>query len=983
MNRYPLPVLQDGASQATRGLDAPEAEGEFSPHAAVPPEGFERREFLRIAAASLAAAGLAGCWKTPEERIIAYGNRPPELTPGNALHYATAWTLDGHAMGLLVTAREGRPIKIEGNPDHPSSRGATSAIDQAALLQLYDDNRAKRFRLRRATSEFKTVLQTLHVLARAHESDRGARLRFLLEPGASPLLTHLRERIQGRFPRTRIDAWSPISEEAAFAGAELAFGRPLAAAPELKLAKVVVSIDHDFLGSLPGCVRLARDFAERREPGPEMNRLYVAEATLTVTGGFADHRLRMKPSSLPELALALAAEVAHETGQAALAAAVRPSRGLDEYQRKWVRAAAKDLAKNRGQAVVLVGRGQPAWVHALAHGINEALGAHGQTVRLFEPATDDVRSGPTVLKRLADEAAAGELGTLVVTAHNPVFTAPADIDFGAALDRIPETIYWAHFEEETSRRCASVLPAAHFLESWGDARAFDGTASIIQPLIQPLFGGVTEADVLSPFAGLAGPSTHDLLKSFWQERAHGHGDFQPTWEDWLAKGLVPDTARTPEKATPRFDAIAAAVKSAPPPREGALELQFLPDAKVLDGRFAMNAWLQELPDPVTKNSWDNALLVSPATAGALGIYRGQAVELTHRGAKLTAVTYQLPGQPDGVLTLSLGYGGITSEHDEGQVAGVNAYRLRHSDAPWSDAEPKVRPLQSWPMVANTQHHGTMEGREIALEKTADDFHAHPDALVDKAKVPEHLYFQDPEIPGQYQWAMTVDLNRCTGCSACVIACQAENNIPCVGKAAVNNGREMHWLRIDRYFTGALDDPGMITQPMLCQHCEAAPCEYVCPVNATVHSDEGLNEMVYNRCVGTRYCSNNCPYKVRRFNFVDYHRQMPEVTQMLQNPDVTVRARGVMEKCSYCVQRIERARIRTRIEGREIHDGEVVTACAQACPTQAITFGTLTDAKAKVVELRASKRRYDVLSDLGTRPRTGYLLRIKNPNPELG
>jgi Fe-S-cluster-containing dehydrogenase component/anaerobic selenocysteine-containing dehydrogenase len=974
---FRLPVVDGPLS---RGVGGATSAGEFAPGASAAPSGIDRRDFLRVAAASLAAAGLSGCWRTPDERIVAYGRRPPELTPGNPLHYATAWTLNGHTVGLLVTAREGRPVKIEGNPDHPMSLGSTGVFEQAALLQLYDAQRAKRFRLEGTESDADSVLKGLAALATRHEKDHGRRLRFLLEPGASPLLSHLRARILERFPEARIDAYCAITRDAEVRGAELAFGRHLEATPKLEHARVVVSLGNDFLSARPGTVRACRDFAAAREPGRDMNRLYVAEPSLTVTGGFADHRLRVRPSMLPELALALAAEVAKATGHSQLAGMVRAPDGLGEYASKWAVAAARDLASQRGQAVVLAGESAPDWVHALAHAINDALDAAGKTVALHEPAGDDARTGPEVLARLVAEIDAGLVDTLVITADNPVFTAPSDVAFGDALARVPHTIYWPRFEDETSARCRTWMPAAHFLESWGDARAFDGTATIIQPLIQPIFQGVSEADVLSPFAGVADQTSHDLLKSFWRERVKAGDDFQDRWEDWLAHGVIPGTRREPVDASLRWEAIAAAMKEAPRPAGGALELHLVPDAKVFDGRFAMNAWLQELPDPITKNAWDNAALVSPRTAKRLGVDSRQRLELTSGGQTVQAVTYVLPGQTDDVVSLSLGYGGLTSAR-HGERAGFDGYRLRRLGALWS-SELTVRALHDSARLANTQHHGTMEGRPIALEKTLADHHAHPDALASMRATPTQLYSAEPDDPGVYRWAMAIDLNRCTGCSACVLACQSENNIPCVGKANVDNGREMHWLRIDRYFTGELDDPGVITQPMACQHCEAAPCEYVCPVNATVHSDEGLNEMVYNRCVGTRYCSNNCPYKVRRFNYLDYHRSMPETAQMLQNPDVTVRARGVMEKCTYCVQRIERARITSQLEHRAILDGEVLTACQQACPTRAIAFGSIGDREAHVTRQHESDRRYDVLGELGTRPRTGYLARIKNPNPEL-
>jgi molybdopterin-containing oxidoreductase family iron-sulfur binding subunit len=575
----------------------------------------------------------------------------------------------------------------------------------------------------------------------------------------------------------------------------------------------------------------------------------------------------------------------------------------------------------------------------------------------------------------------------VITARNPVYNAPADLDFAARLASVPNSIYHGLYEDETWATVAWAIPAAHPLETWSDARAHDGTISIAQPLIAPLFNGLPELELMASFVGITDKSAYQILKEFWIEKGPANG-FEQSWERWLADGFIRDTAFSAVQATLRPDALASAIRdwavqsqSQTESAADSLELSFVGDYKVYDGRFANNAWLQELPDPITKLTWDNAALISSATARRLGLEHGDVVLLQCHGRQLEAPVFILPGHADDTMSLPLGYGRSGSENVARGV-GFSAYALRRSSAPWFDKGLRVKKQQRKHKFAVTHDHWSIEGRELAIESTLEQFQKNPGALDALRGPTETLYKQVSYDKEQYKWAMAIDLSRCTGCSACVIACQAENNIPVVGKVNVLKNREMHWLRIDRYFSGTVEDPGVITQPVACVHCEKAPCEYVCPVNATVHSDEGLNEMVYNRCVGTRYCSNNCPYKVRRFNYLHYNQNRPKTERMLMNPDVTVRARGVMEKCTYCVQRIERTRIQTRIEDRAIREGELTPACAQACPGQAITFGSLNDPDSAVGRLHRDPRRYDLLHELGTQPRTAYLARIKNPNPEL-
>jgi Fe-S-cluster-containing dehydrogenase component len=956
-------------------LGAPRAPTpEFEMGAADPPGILSRRGFLQLLGASAALASLDAC-RPPRHKILPYVRQPEKaLPPGASVHYATALSLSGYATGLLVTCQDGRPIKVEGNPDHPSSLGAVGSQELASLLDLYDPRRAKGFWKGREPLAQSALLRELGALAASLERDRGRRLRFLLAPDSSPLLHELRGRILERFPEARFHAYSSLSEDFAREGAEIAFGRPLAARHSLLAARVLLSLDSDFLMLGPEALRLAREFAARREPGPELSRLYVAEAHLSVTGASADHRFRMKPSEVLSFGRAVARRLASRHGLAALA----PLGGETRLSRE-AAAVADDLARARGASLVVAGPRQPPAVHALAHALNAALGNVGRTVQYAPPALDE-RTGAAGLGELVAEARAGRVDTLVVTAANPAYAAPPELDLGAALSAIPNAVYLGYREDETAARCSWRLAAAHPFESWGDARAHDGTISIVQPLTQPLFESISTVELLGAFVGVADQGAWKVLQDSWRARSTAPG-FEDRWESWLAKGVIPGTAIPPEGAPVRMEAIAAAVRGRVGEGGSAgLEASFVPDYKLLDGRFAENAWLQELSDPITKISWDNAAYVSPATARKIGVKDGSRVELRLAGRRVEGAVWTVPGHADGVVTLPLGYGrpraGLV-----GTGVGFDAGRLRGPDAAWFAGGLSVSSLGGAEHdFAVTQGHFTMEGRDDALSFTAAGWT--PEAV-------EHLRGPVPTIQApvdysheQYKWGMAIDLSRCIGCSACITACQAENNIPVVGKEQVMRSREMHWLRVDRYFAGDPADPEVVSQPVMCQHCEAAPCEYVCPVNATVHSDEGLNEMVYNRCVGTRYCSNNCPYKVRRFNYLDYRGKLSPTEKMGMNPDVTVRTRGVMEKCTYCVQRIERARIETRIEGRAIRDGDVVPACAQACPAQAIVFGNLNDPKSRVSRLHRDERHYDLLHDNGTRPRTAYLVRIRNPNPEI-
>jgi Fe-S-cluster-containing dehydrogenase component len=933
----------------------------------------DRRQFLRLMAASLALAGLGACTRQPDEKILPYVRQPEHLVLGNPLYFATAMPLAGIATGLLVESHEGRPTKVEGNPEHPASLGTTDAWAQASILGLYDPDRSQVVTSAgtiRTWGAFRTALDAAVAAQRSH---RGAGLRLLTETVTSPTLAAQIADLLDDFPQARCYQWEPAGRDNARAGSRQAFGTYVETRLQLDGADVILSLDADFLACGPGSLRHARDFARRRSVAgerPNMNRLYVVEGTPTVTGAKADHRLPIRAGDVEAFARAVAAGIG-----------VQVQGGDGELARThaaWLAAVARDLQDHRGASVVIAGERQPAAVHALAHAMNHALGNVGRTVVY----TDPVEAGPTdqmaSLRELVAEMDAGTVELLVVLGGNPVYTAPADLEFAARFDRVALRVHLGLYHDETAELSHWHVPEAHYLESWGDTRGWDGTVSILQPLIAPLYGGRSAHEMLALFSDQPTRTTYDIVRDYWQRRARAV-DFEAFWRAAVHAGVVPDTALPVRSVALRTGWDTPPAPSAPSDR---LEIAFRPDPKVFDGRFANNGWLQELPDPVTKITWDNAALVAPATAERRGLANGDVVELHYQGRTVSAPVWIVPGHAQGAVTVALGYG-RRRVGSVGNDVGFDAYRLRTSDAPDFGGDLEMAPTGRTHAFATTQHHHGMDGRPLALSATLAEYLREPHFAPERieAPAPETSMFPPHPYPG-YAWGMAIDLGACIGCNACAVACQAENNIAVVGKEEVARGREMHWIRIDRYWSGDLDNPETIYQPVPCMHCENAPCEVVCPVNATVHSSEGLNEMVYNRCVGTRYCSNNCPYKVRRFNFFLFQDWTTESLKPMRNPDVTVRSRGVMEKCTYCVQRIEEARIVTARENRPIRDGDVLTACQQACPTQAIVFGNVNDPESRVAKLKAEPRNYALLGELGTRPRTTYLAAVRNPNPAL-
>jgi molybdopterin-containing oxidoreductase family iron-sulfur binding subunit len=986
-------------------------------------DGVDRRDFLKLMAASLAFGGLAGCGRAPEQVLVPYVKQPEGLTLGKPQFYATAMPFGADAIGLLVESHEGRPTKIEGNPDHPSSLGATNAFAQASVLNLYDPDRAQTVTKFGEIQTWSLFVESAQALAAGMKATNGAGFRILTGLVTSPTLAAQIQSLLTLFPMAKWHQWEPAVGDGTREGAKLAFGSYLNTVYRPDKADVILSLDSDFLGSGPGHIRYAREFSRRRmqgeipKPNPladqvspetKMNRLYVAEPTPSVTGATADHRLPLRASEVELFARALAAKLG-------LGGSAATPQGAE----KWLDAVAKDLQKHKGASLVVAGEYQPAEVHALVHAINASLGNVGTTLYYTESVEAHPVNNIDSLRNLCADMDADKVETLLILGVNPVYTAPHDFDFASKIKfdtntnskKVKNTIYVGSHFDETAELCDWHVAESHYLETWGDARAFDGTLSVIQPLIAPLYHTHSAREALAAFSDKPGVSDYEVVRDHLKA-ANPSADFEKFWRKSLNDGVVAGSAFAPANAVVKFNAASLPAAKATPAEE--IEFIFRPDPCVYDGRFANNGWLQELPKPVTKLTWDNAALVSPKTGenlsltheiGARGGEHGKVysnvIDISLSNSKVTAAAWRVPGQADGVIVLPLGYGRKRAGYT-GTNKGFNAYAVRTSDALWTvsaTASAIKKTGEDYPLAC-TQYHFSMEGRQILATGTLEEYRKNPNFASEMAPLPAQdfsLYKGTAEYPyNRDKWAMAIDLNKCNGCNACVVACQSENNIPVVGKDQVMRGREMHWIRVDRYYEkgvkSATNDPSTYDeslfnpptffQPVPCQQCENAPCEQVCPVGATVHSAEGLNDMVYNRCVGTRYCSNNCPYKVRRFNFLRFQDWETPQLKLLRNPEVTVRSRGVMEKCTYCVQRINNARIESEKLNVPIHDGAIVTACEQACPTEAIVFGNANDKDSRVAKLKAQQRNYTLLGELNARPRTTYLAAVRNPNPEL-
>ncbi|MEM1180924.1 MAG: TAT-variant-translocated molybdopterin oxidoreductase, partial [Acidobacteriota bacterium] len=945
----------------------------------------DRRRFLQLSGASLGLAGLTACTKQPPEKIIPYVRAPEDVIPGRPLFFASAIADQGFAAPVLAESHMGRPTKVEGNPEHPASLAGADSITQATTYDLYDPDRSQAIRHLGQVRTWETFVQQVEGIRSAMLPIKGDGLAIVTGRVTSPTLTRLLDELREQMPKMGLYVHEPGAGYAG-AGFEMATGERGTVRYDFSKADVVLSVDSDFLNSGPSSVRYSKDFSRRRkaldlETARTMSRYYAVESMPMASGTSSDHRLAVKPTEVSRFVLTLAGQLG--------VAGVEKTTPADERTLAWIEEVAADLQDNAGRSAIIVGDHQPAEVHALALAINEKLGNLGSTVFTTEP----VEMEAPGLEELLAAINADKITTLVVLGTNPVYTSLADQDVIAAIDSVPLRLHLGTFIDETGERCHWHVPESHSLESWGDLRSFDGTATILQPIITPLYDSHTMLEVVAAFAGYGAALGRDLVQETWSSLGEGRA-FNKIWRRTVHNGFVEDSAAPVKDVTINVQAAASSLARA---ETGELEIIFRPDPTVVDGRFANNGWLQECPKPLTKLTWDNALLMSPRTAEEQGLGNlipgnesrdtAPLVTLTVGDHQTVVPVWPVPGMSDGTLVLHLGYG-RTKVGSVGNGAGFDANAVRAVAAPWQveDGVKIEKTGEKYP-IACTQDHHSMEGRALIVSTNVPTWEAHPESPLD---IHLHVDPMKSMLDGKdfpydsYRWGLSIDLSSCSGCNACLIACVAENNIPVVGKDQVRKGREMHWVRIDRYYQG--NDPNnvehIINQPVPCMQCEQAPCEVVCPVAATVHSDEGLNDMVYNRCVGTRYCSNNCPYKVRRFNFLLYQDFETPQLQLGRNPDVTVRSRGVMEKCTYCVQRINQARIEAHSNGRRITEKDLQAACSQSCPSDSIVFGDLNDKDSELVKVKSSKLDYGLLEELGTRPRTTYLARLSNPNPKL-
>jgi molybdopterin-containing oxidoreductase family iron-sulfur binding subunit len=945
-------------------------------------DSVSRRGFLKVMGASMALAGMTGCVKLPLEPIVPYVRQPEEVIPGRPMFYATAMTLGGYASPLLVESHLGRPTKIEGNEQHPASLGGTDIFAQASLLGMYDPDRSQSVVSMGDQRSWQAFVSAIRGPLNAQKALQGAGIRILTPTISSPTLADQLRNFLKIYPQAKWHVYEPVNRDNVLEGAKMAFGQPVETRYDFSKADVIVSLDADFLyAGFPGNVRYIRDFAKRRNPDGNMNRLYVIESTPTSTGAKADHRLPLQGVRIAQFARDLSG-LAESLGRGNVAGDANP---LLYY-------AAQDMQSHHGSSVVIPGDHQPPAVHAVAHAMNQALGNVGKTVFYTDPVEANPVNQTDSLKELAADMQAGKVDLLIIVGGNPAYDAPSDFNFGELLksDKVPLRVHLGLYENETAELCHWHVNQAHELEAWGDARSYDGTVSIIQPLIAPLYGGKSAVEFVAMLSR-QDASGYDLVRAYWQKQ-HTSGDFEAFWRKWLHDGWIEGTTFAPKTMTAKNASVPASTTAA---GDNSIELNIRRDPTIYDGQFSNNGWLQELPKPMTKLTWDNAILIGPKMAERLQIASKDVLELELNGKKVTGAAWIQAGHPDNSVTIFLGYGRKRAGR-VGTGYGFDAYALRTSAAPWFTTGVQIRKTGDTYKLASTQGMQSMDTpdgahRPLVREATLEEYRKDPNfAKEQNEDAPPGLTLYKPYDykDEAYAWGMAIDLNSCVGCNNCVLACQSENNIAVVGKEQTELGRHMHWIRVDAYYEGDRDNPKAYFQPLPCMQCEDAPCELVCPVGATNHSSEGLNDMIYNRCVGTRYCSNNCPYKVRRFNFLLFQDWETPQYKMMRNPDVSVRSRGVMEKCTYCVQRIAEHRIDTETatvrEGKEIkiEDGELQTACQQSCPADAIIFGNINDPNSRVAKLKAQSRNYSLLGELGTRPRTTYLAEVRNPNPEL-
>ena len=955
-------------------------------------DSVSRRGFLKVMGASMALAGMSGCVKLPQEPIVPYVRQPEEVIPGRPMFYATAITLAGYASPLLVESHLGRPTKIEGNDRHPASLGGTDIFAQASILGMYDPDRSQSVMSLGDQRSWQSFITAIRGPLSAQKSLQGAGIRILTPTISSPTLADQMRSFLKIYPQAKWHVYEPVNRDNVLEGAKLAFGQPVETRYDFEKADVIVSLDADFLyAGFPGNVRYIRDFAKRRNPDGNMNRLYVIESTPSSTGAKADHRLPLRALDIENFGRGLSSLLSMNLNGEGALAGLDPSHSWNADERAVAGSLVRDLASHRGSSLVVVGDHQPPAVHAVAHAMNQSLGNVGKTVFY----TDPVDANPVVqnqsIETLVDDMRGGFVDLLVIIGGNPAYDAPANLNFADALKngRTQLRVHLGLYQNETAELCQWHINQAHELEAWGDARTYDGTVSIVQPLIAPLYNGKSALEFVALLSTQADASGYDLVRAYWQKE-HTGGDFEQFWRKSLHDGWIVGTTFEPKPISLKTTNVPGFGSTG-----NALELNIRRDPTIYDGQFSNNGWLQELPKPMTKLTWDNAVLIGPKMAERLQIKVEDVVELELNGQKVTGPVWIQAGHPDNSVTVTLGYGRKRAGR-VGTAQGFDAYGLRTTAAPWIATGLEIRKTGETYKLASTQGYQTMDTpdgghRPLVRETTLEEYRKAPDFAHEEEGEPAPgltLYKPYPYEEEAYAWGMTIDLNSCVGCNNCMLACQSENNIAVVGKEQTVIGRHMHWIRVDAYYQGDRDNPKAFFQPVPCMQCENAPCEVVCPVGATNHSSEGLNDMVYNRCVGTRYCSNNCPYKVRRFNFLLFQDWETPQYKMMRNPDVSVRSRGVMEKCTYCVQRINEHKIDAETasvrEGKEIkiNDDELKTACQQSCPAGAIIFGNINDPNSKVSKLKAQSRNYSLLGELNTRPRTTYLAEVSNPNPEL-
>jgi MoCo/4Fe-4S cofactor protein with predicted Tat translocation signal len=951
-------------------------------------DSVSRRGFLKVMGASLGLAGMTGCVRLPLEPIVPYVRQPEEMIPGRPMFYATASTLGGYASPLLVESHLGRPTKVEGNDQHPASLGGTDIFAQASILGLYDPDRSQTVVSMGDLRSWQAFLGAIRGPLNIQKGLQGTGIRILTPTISSPTLADQLRGFLKIYPQAKWHVYEPVNRDNVLEGAKLAFGQPVETRYDLSKADVIVSLDADFLyAGFPGNTRYIRDFAKRRNPDDgKMNRLYVIESTPTSTGAKADHRWSIQAAMFDGFAR-FVASVAGVSGQ-----------GAKSWPSNYAAQVAADLMAHQGSSVVIPGDHLPPSVHALAHAMNAKLGNVGKTVFCSDPVDANPVNYTESIKDLVADMRGGKVDLLIILGGNPAYDAPADLSFADALtnSKIPLRVHHGLYQNETAELCQWHVNQAHELEAWGDARAYDSTVSIIQPLIAPLYNGKSALEFVALLSGQADATGYDLTRAYWQKQ-HAGSDFEQFWRKSLHDGWIEGASFAPKLFSVKSGAVPVPVGLVPAVGAdnvipNAIELNIRRDPTIYDGQFSNNGWLQELPKPMTKLTWDNAVLMGPKMAERLNIATEDVVELELNGKKVQGPVWIQAGHPDNSVTVFLGYGRKRAGR-VGTAQGFDAYALRTSTAPWIATGVQIRKTGETYKLASTQGMQSMDTpdgghRPLVRETTLEEYRKEPDfAKEEETPYALSLYEPYPYKSEDYAWGMAIDLNSCVGCNNCMLACQSENNIAVVGKEQVVIGRHMHWIRVDAYYQGDRDNPKAFFQPVPCMQCENAPCEVVCPVGATVHSTEGLNDMTYNRCVGTRYCSNNCPYKVRRFNFLLFQDWETPQYKMMRNPDVSVRSRGVMEKCTYCVQRINERRIdvetaSVREEKKILIGDELQTACQQSCPAGAIIFGNINDPNSKVSKLKAQSRNYSLLGELNTRPRTTYLAEVRNPNPEL-